>query len=68
VQLIHDLSDGSSLHVTTAIWLTPNRNRIEGRGLTPDVIATQSEGPQDAQLDYAVEYLLQENREDDVDQ
>ncbi|MBN1814532.1 MAG: S41 family peptidase [Anaerolineae bacterium] len=59
VQLIYDLSDGSSLHVTTAIWLTPNRNRIEGRGLTPDVIATQGEGPQDAQLDYAVEYLLQ---------
>jgi carboxyl-terminal processing protease len=59
VQLIHDLSDGSSLHVTTAIWLTPNRNRIEGQGLTPDVIVAQSEGPQDAQLDYAIEYLLQ---------
>jgi carboxyl-terminal processing protease len=58
VQLIHDLSDGSSLHVTTAIWLTPNRNRIEGRGLTPDIIVTQGEGLQDAQLDYAVEYLL----------
>ncbi len=60
VQLIYDLSDESSLHVTTAIWLTPNRNRIEGRGLTPNVIATQSEGPQDAQLDYAIEYLLNE--------
>lgn len=59
VQLIYDLSDRSSLHVTTAIWLTPNRHRIEGRGLTPDVIATQSEGPQDAQLDYAIDYLLQ---------
>jgi carboxyl-terminal processing protease len=66
VQLIYDLSDGSSLHVTTAIWLTPDRNRIEGRGLTPDVIATQSKDPQDAQLDYAIEYLL--NREDDLDQ
>lgn len=66
VQLIYDLSDGSSLHVTTAIWLTPDRNRIEGRGLTPDVIATQSEGPQDAQLDYAIEYLL--NREDNPSQ
>jgi len=59
VQLIYDLSDGSSLHVTSAIWLTPNRNRIEGRGLMPDVLATQAEGPQDAQLDYAVEYLLE---------
>jgi carboxyl-terminal processing protease len=62
VQLIYDLSDGSSLHVTTAIWLTPNRNQIEGQGLTPDVIATQSEEPQDAQLDYAVEYLLQSSQ------
>jgi carboxyl-terminal processing protease len=60
VQLIYDLSDGSSLHVTTAIWLTPNRNRIEGRGLTPNVIATQDAGPRDAQLDYAIEYLLSE--------
>jgi carboxyl-terminal processing protease len=59
VQLIYDLSDGSSLHITTAIWLTPDRHRIEGQGLTPDVIATQSEDPQDAQLDFAVEYLLQ---------
>lgn len=57
VQLIYDLSDGSSLHVTTAVWLTPDRNRIEGHGLTPDVITTQGEGPQDTQLDYAVEYL-----------
>ena len=59
VQLIYDLSDGSSLHITTAIWLTPNRNRIDGRGLTPDVIATPGEEPQDPQLDYAIDYLLQ---------
>ena len=58
VQLIYDLSDGSSLHVTSAIWLTPNRTRIEGRGLAPDVLALQAGGPQDTQLDYAVEYLL----------
>lgn len=58
VQLIYDLSDGSSLHVTSAVWLTPNRTRIEGRGLTPDVLAPQTAGPQDAQFDYAVEYLL----------
>jgi carboxyl-terminal processing protease len=59
VQLIYDLSDGSSLHVTAAIWLTPNRNRIEGHGLMPDVLATQAEGPQDAQLDYAIKHLLE---------
>jgi carboxyl-terminal processing protease len=59
VQLIYDLSDGSSLHVTSAIWLTPNRHRIEGAGLTPDVLAPQDEGPQDSQLNRAVELLLQ---------
>jgi carboxyl-terminal processing protease len=59
VQLIYDLSDGSSLHVTSAIWLTPNRHRIEGLGLTPDIVTPQSQGPQDAQLDRAVAYLLQ---------
>ncbi len=59
VQLIYDLSDGSSLHVTAAIWLTPGRSRIEGRGLTPDVLVPQGEGLQDAQLDYAVEHLLE---------
>ena len=37
VQLVFDLSDGSSLHVTNAHWLTPSRNEIEGQGLTPDV-------------------------------
>ena len=58
VQLIYDLSDGSSLHVTSAVWLTPNRTRIGGQGLTPDVLAPQAGGPQDAQFDYAVEYLL----------
>ncbi len=58
VQLIYDLSDGSSLHVTSAIWLTPNHHRIEGTGLTPDVLVPSGNGPQDVQLDYAVEYLL----------
>jgi carboxyl-terminal processing protease len=59
VQLIYDLSDGSSLHVTSAIWLTPNHHRIEGTGLTPDVLVPPGSGPRDVQLDYAVEHLLQ---------
>ena len=41
VQLIHELTDQSSLHVTNAQWLTPNRHRITELGLTPDLpIAT----------------------------
>lgn len=37
VQLIRDLSDGSSVHVTVARWQTPNGHEINGVGLVPDV-------------------------------
>ncbi len=35
VQLVYELVDGSSLHVTNAHWFTPNHNAIDGVGLTP---------------------------------
>jgi carboxyl-terminal processing protease len=57
VQLIYDLSDGSSVHVTSAVWLTPDRHQIEGQGLTPDVTVPRGGGPRDEQLDQAVAYL-----------
>jgi carboxyl-terminal processing protease len=61
VQLIFDLSDGSSLHVTNAVWLTPSRHEIEGAGLTPDLeVALTDEDRQqerDPQLDAAIAYL-----------
>jgi len=37
VQRVHELEDGSSLHVTTARWQTPNRTAIDKVGLEPDV-------------------------------
>lgn len=37
VQTLYELSDASSLHVTTAQWLTPNRRQISGGGLAPDI-------------------------------
>jgi carboxyl-terminal processing protease len=37
VQLVYDLSDSSSLHVTVAKWFTPGRQQIDGQGLTPDI-------------------------------
>lgn len=42
VQNIHELSDGSSIHVTFAYWLTPDRHQIEGLGLTPDIQVTRT--------------------------
>ncbi|HFC11813.1 MAG TPA: S41 family peptidase [Anaerolineae bacterium] len=42
VQLVYDLSDGSSVHVTWARWLTPQRREIDRNGLAPDIVVTQS--------------------------
>ncbi len=36
VQLVYDLSDGSSIHVTSSRWFTPARTEIDQQGLTPD--------------------------------
>jgi carboxyl-terminal processing protease len=40
VQLVYDLSDGSSVHVTASRWFTPDRHQIDGQGLQPDVPVT----------------------------
>jgi carboxyl-terminal processing protease len=45
VQLIHELPDQSSLHVTNAQWLTPNRRPITGNGLEPDVLVEAGNDP-----------------------
>lgn len=56
VQLILPLSDGSSIHVTTAEWLTPNRHPLQGIGLTPDIVLTPIAG-KDVALDTAISEL-----------
>jgi len=61
VQSVFDLSDGSSVHITSAKWLTPNRHQINGQGLTPNIDAgitddDRSQG-RDPQLDRAIQYL-----------
>jgi carboxyl-terminal processing protease len=61
VQSVFDLSDGSSVHITSAKWLTPDRHLIDGQGLTPDfeVLITDEDRDQgqDSQLQRAIEYL-----------
>jgi carboxyl-terminal processing protease len=61
VQLLFDLEDGSSLHITNAHWLTPSRNEINGVGLIPDIEVTISdqdrENGVDPQRERAGEYL-----------
>jgi len=66
VQLIFDLSDGSSVHVTNAKWLTPSRQEIDQVGLTPDVQVefTQEDREQgrDPQLARAIELLQEQSQ------
>lgn len=37
VQLVFDLSDGSSIHVTSARWYTPSGAQLDQQGLQPDI-------------------------------
>jgi carboxyl-terminal processing protease len=41
VQVLLPLADGSALKLTTAHYLTPNGQRIQGKGVTPDKIIEQ---------------------------
>jgi carboxyl-terminal processing protease len=63
VQLVYDLSDESSLHVTVAHWFTPDRHEITGNGLAPDIVVPLTEEDrtqgQDPQLDRAIAYFKQ---------
>lgn len=65
VQLVYDLSDGSSVHVTSSRWFTPNRHQIDQRGLTPDIPVEMTQeaidAGQDVVLEQAVDYLQSGN-------
>lgn len=56
VQVILPLSDGSSIHVTTAEWLTPDHHPIQGAGLMPDDSTTPVQG-EDHDLSVALQLL-----------
>lgn len=61
VQQLEQLSDGSSLRITIAKWLTPSGQSIHEVGLSPDVEVEFTEddynNERDPQLDKAVEEL-----------
>ncbi|MFP3853558.1 MAG: S41 family peptidase [Anaerolineales bacterium] len=56
VQTIYDLSDGSSLHITTSRWLTPKGHTLDGQALAPDQIV-EPEVSGDAALEAAVGWI-----------
>ena len=68
VQEVHELADGSSLHVTVARWLTPNRVQIDRTGLEPDIVIGISEDDRNAgrdpQLARAQSWLAGERTDD----
>ncbi len=61
VQVAYELSDGASLHVTVAHWLTPSGRDLSEEGLVPDIWVDLEEEDvlfvDDAQLRRAIEYL-----------
>ena len=61
VQLVYDLSDGSSVHVTSSRWFTPDHHQIDQQGLEPNIPVeiTQEaiDDGRDVVLDRAVEYI-----------
>ncbi len=60
VQLIFPLSDGSSIHVTSAEWFTPNHTPLERNGLEPDISMIPAEDGRDVELGEAIRYLRQQ--------
>ena len=50
----YQLSDGSAIYLTIGRWLTPNGREIEGKGITPDQIITQTG---DDAIQWALDYL-----------
>jgi carboxyl-terminal processing protease len=57
VQLVYDLTDGSSLHVTAYRWYTPARRELEQAGLPPTFAVEPASDGSDAELAYALELL-----------
>ena len=56
VQQILQFKDGSSLKMTIAEWQTPKKRKINGVGVTPDIIITQTD-QRDDQLLRALDLL-----------
>ncbi|MCB9435562.1 MAG: S41 family peptidase [Anaerolineales bacterium] len=59
VQFIFGLSDGSSIRITAAIWLTPDGTPLDGIGLSPDIEMIPDENGRDVELGEAVRQLSQ---------
>jgi carboxyl-terminal processing protease len=50
VQTIHDFADGGGFKMTTAVYLTPKKRVLEGKGLQPDLEIDVSQGRDESEL------------------
>jgi len=57
VQQIFPLSDGSSIHVTSAEWFTPSEQSIASNGLQPDILLIADANGRDVEFGEAIRYL-----------
>jgi len=48
------LKDGSAIYLTVGRWMTPNGQIIEGKGIEPDYVLTETG---DAQIQWAIDFL-----------
>lgn len=55
VQKIEQFSDGSSLRLTIAKWLTPNGTSIDETGIQPDLIVEMNESDAEKEIDTQLE-------------
>lgn len=57
VQQIFQLSDHSSLHVTSSQWLTPNERVLDANGLEPDIAMIPDANGREVELGEAIRHL-----------
>lgn len=57
VQSFEEFSDGSSLKLTVAAWLTPKRQTIDQTGITPDLTVAEDDGAGERILDRAYAFF-----------
>lgn len=59
IQQIFPLSDGSSLHITSAEWFTPDGRALSDNGLEPDIAMIPDATGRDVEMGEAVRQLQQ---------
>lgn len=60
VQTIFELNGGAGLKLTTARYLTPNKNDINKKGIMPDIVIQQPDNTdKDVQMEKALEIIKQ---------